>query len=491
VSVATDAAARYDRTITRWGQGSEMTAYEAALWHISDEPTLRAASVVVELLDLAPEWQRFRAGHSWALGRVPRLRQRVVPDPVRLGPPAWVDTRVDLDHHLRRARLPAGGGVRDVLRIASAMHEEVFVPDRPLWLATLVEGLPGGQAAYVLKFHHAMADDQALVALFELLHSHVRHPTVSVPQLPHGHHESLRPLRLTASHALHAVHRGPRAAARAGAGLIRSGVGAIGDPAGAVQDGVATSRSLSDELRSLRWSGSPLLARRGPHRAFDLIDVPTERLRAAADDAGTGRAGGPRGPGGPGGPGGVRVSHVVLAATVDALARYHGELGTALDALPVAVPLRLRLDGSSDRLPRARVVVPIVAAGPRERIVMMRDLCDEAERRPHVDVLRIASPLISRTPTAIAARLMEGSVRPLAAQGFIVPGLDRDAYLAGARVTRMFTFAPTSGCALSMTLVTHQQTSCIGFNFDTSAVTDPQLMGRCLSEAFSDAVDDA
>ena len=472
MSVAADAAARYDRTITRWGQGSEMTAYEAALWHISDEPTLRAASVVVELLDLVPEWQRFRAGHSWALGRVPRLRQRVVPDPVRLGPPAWADTRVDLDHHLRRVQLTAGGGMRDVLRIASAMHEEVFAPDRPLWLATLVEGLPGKQAAYVLKFHHAMADDQALVALFELLHSRVRHPTVSMPQLPAGHHESLRPLRLTASHALHAVHRGPRAAARAGAVLIRSGASLIADPGGAVHGGVARGRSLSDELRSMRWTGSPLLAERGPHRAFDMIDLPTERLRAAGADSG------------------ARISHVVLAATADGLARYHAELGAPLDALPVAVPLRLRLDGSGDRLPRSRVLVPIAAADRRDRIAMMRDLCEEAEHRRHVDVLRIASPLLSRTPTAIAARLMEGSVRPLAAQGFIVPGLDRDAYLAGARVTRMFTFAPTSGCALSVTLVTHQETSCIGLNFDTSAITDPELVGRCLSEAFSDAVDD-
>jgi diacylglycerol O-acyltransferase len=472
MSVAAGAAARYDRTITRWGQGSEMTAYEAALWHISDNPTLRAASVVVELLDTAPEWERFRAGHSWALGRVPRLRQRVVSDPVRLGPPAWADTRVDLSHHLRRVALGAGGGLRDVLRIASAMHEEVFAPDRPLWLATLVEGLPGQQAAYVLKFHHAMADDQALVALFELLHSHVRHPTVSMPHLPAGHHESLPPLRLTASHVLNAVHRGPRAAARIATALVRTGAGAISDPGAAVKGGIAGGRSVTNEVRSVRWSGSPLLAARGHHRAFDMIDVPIERLRAAGAAAG------------------ARISHVVLAATVDGLARYHSELGTTLDALPVAVPLRLRLDGSSDRMPRARIVVPIAAADRLERIAMMRDLCDEAERRPNVDVLRLASPLVSRTPTVLAARLMEQSMRPLAVQGFIVPGLDRDAYLAGARVTRLFSFAPTSGCALSVTLVTHQQTSCIGFNLDTSAVTEQELMGRCLSEAFSDAVDE-
>lgn len=474
MTVSASAAQRYDRTLIRWNQGTEMTPYEAALWHISDNPTLRAASVVVEILDLAPEWARFRAGHSWALGRVPRLRQRVVPDPIRLGPPAWADTRVDLNHHLRRVSLPAGAGMPDVLRIAGAMHEEVFDPDRPLWLATLVEGMPGGQAAYVLKFHHAMADDQALIDLFELLHSRVRVPTVSMPHLPAGHHESLRPLRLTARHALHSLHRGPRTAARGAARALRAGAGAIGDPASAARHGAATGRSLEHELRSIRWTGSALLGERGPHRALDTIDLPTERLRAAGACAQ------------------ARIGEVALAATVDALARYHEELGAEVDALPVAVPLRLRLDGSGDRLPRARVIVPLARAGAgrAERIATMRSLCDEAERRTHVDVLRLASPLVSRTPTKVAARLMEESMRPLAVQGFVVPGLARDAYFAGARVLRQFTFAPTSGCALSMTLVTHQQTSCIGFNFDTSAVTDPALLGRCLSEAFSDAVDD-
>jgi hypothetical protein len=123
-----------------------------------------------------------------------------------------------------------------------------------------------------------------------------------------------------------------------------------------------------------------------------------------------------------------------------------------------------------------------------ERIAIVGELCNRANHRPHVDLMRLAAPLVSRTPTPLAGRLMERSMRPLAVQGFSVSGLARDAYLAGARVTRMFTFAPTSGCALSMTIVTHQQTSCIGFNFDTAAVTDPQLLGSCLSEAFADAV---
>jgi hypothetical protein len=348
----------------------------------------------------------------------------------------------------------------------------VFDPNRPLWLATLVEGLPGAQAAYVLKFHHAMADDHAVVALFELLHSHVREPTVSVPNLPTGHHETLSPLALSLRNVINAGHRAPRAALRAASTAGRAGAGLVRDPGANLGDAVASARSAVHELASFGWNGSPLLAPRSARRAFDTIELPTERLRSAGALAG------------------VRAGDLALAATVDGIGRYHSALGAEITSLPVGVPLRLRLDGTGGRLPRARILVPTGPMPSGERVALVRQLREEAERRPHVDLMRVAAPALSRTPTRLAGQVMQRSMRPLAVQGFIVPGLDRDAYLAGARVTRMFTFAPTSGCALSITLVTHQDTSCIGFNFDTAAVTDPCLMSSCLSQAFADAVGD-
>lgn len=472
MSTAPSAGARYDRTITRWGQGSEMTAYEAALWHVSDRTTLRAASVVVELLDLTPDWERLVGGHAWALGRVPRLRQRVVSDPIRLGPPAWADTQVDLDFHLRRVVLDGGAGLAGALAVASEMHEQTFDPDRPLWLASLVEGLPDGQAAYVLKFHHAMADDQALVALFELLHSHVREPTVTPPRLPPGHHEACTPLELSRRHAVRALARAPLGATELAARSVIAGAAALRNPAGTVNRSVAAGRSVRSELRRTRRIGSPLLRHRGPYRAFDAFVIPTGELRTVASAVQ------------------ARVGEVALAATVDGLVRYHRALGTPVAELPVAVPLHLRLDGSGHRLPRARITVPTVEMGPAERITAMRRLVAEADALPNIDVLRAAAPVISRTPTPVVGRLIERAMLPLAAQGFIVPGLRRDAYLAGAQILRMFSFAPTAGCALSMTLVNHRDTSCLGFNFDREAVEDPATMGQCLRAAFREILAD-
>ena len=248
---------------------------------------------------------------------------------------------------------------------------------------------------------------------------------------------------------------------------VLTGARVIRDPVGSVGRTRAAGRSLRRELTGVRHSGSDLLAGRGPRRAFDALEFPTPQLRAAGAAAGG------------------HIGDVTLAATVDGLARYHAALGAPVGELTVGVPLRLRFDGSGDRLPRTRITVPTTAMSPGERIALMERLVSAAERLPHVDVLRATAPLVSRTPTPVMGRVMERAMRPLAAQGFVVPGLGREAYLAGAKILRMFSFAPTSGCALSMTLVIDAEMSCLGFNLDTAAITHPDTLGACLRAAFA------
>lgn len=40
-----------------------------------------------------------------------------------------------------------------------------FDRERPLWRVTLLEGLPGGKAAAIVKMHHAVVDGQGVVML--------------------------------------------------------------------------------------------------------------------------------------------------------------------------------------------------------------------------------------------------------------------------------------------------------------------------------------
>ncbi len=75
------------------------------------------------------------------------------------GPARWVvDPDFNLDFHVRRVRVPEPGTLREVLDLAEVMLQSPLDISRPLWTATLVEGLEGGKAATLLHLSHAVTD---------------------------------------------------------------------------------------------------------------------------------------------------------------------------------------------------------------------------------------------------------------------------------------------------------------------------------------------
>src|SRR3954447_21084693 len=149
-----------------------MSDMEALMWRSEASPRLRSGGVILDVLETTPDWERLVAAHEWAVIRVPRLRERVIEDPLRLSPPAWAGVEeFDLGYHLRRMRVPEGGGMQDVLDTAQVLAMAPFDHARPLWEAVLIEGLPGGRSAYLLKLHHSLLDGAAGIQLFDILHS--------------------------------------------------------------------------------------------------------------------------------------------------------------------------------------------------------------------------------------------------------------------------------------------------------------------------------
>ena len=72
---------------------------------------------------------------------------------------AWAfDDDVDIDYHLRRSALPRPGRVRELLELTSRMHGTLLDRHRPLWEASIVEGLDDGRFAVYTKFHHSLLD---------------------------------------------------------------------------------------------------------------------------------------------------------------------------------------------------------------------------------------------------------------------------------------------------------------------------------------------
>ncbi len=166
-----------------WGKSKEMNAIEAMMWRGEADPRLRSTITSFGVLDCAPEWDRFTAACEWATRMAPRFQQKVVEPSLGMGTPRWVnDPDFDLHYHVRRIR-PAGDATwRDALLNAEQFAMTPFDRARPPWEALLMEGLPDGRAALVVKLHHSTTDGMGATQLFSELYSSTREHNPNKPQ---------------------------------------------------------------------------------------------------------------------------------------------------------------------------------------------------------------------------------------------------------------------------------------------------------------------
>lgn len=144
-------------------QDEFMRASDAFSWYQEADPAMRATIVVVVWLDRSPDWERLVTRVEASTRLVPRLRQRLTEPPAWIAVPRWVtDENFDLSWHLRSVTARTDDAVLELARIEAMTG---FDRARPLWMYTLVEGLPEGRAALVMKLHHAITDGVGAVRL--------------------------------------------------------------------------------------------------------------------------------------------------------------------------------------------------------------------------------------------------------------------------------------------------------------------------------------
>lgn len=149
------------------GLPEELSAVDQLLHRGEANPRTRSGIMGVELLDTTPDWERFRTRFDHASRKVVRLRQKVVMPTLPTAAPRWVvDPDFNLDYHVRRVRVPGPGTLRQVLDLAEVAMQSPMDITRPLWSATLVEGLADGRAATILHLSHAVSDAVGGVEMF-------------------------------------------------------------------------------------------------------------------------------------------------------------------------------------------------------------------------------------------------------------------------------------------------------------------------------------
>ena len=440
----------------------QLSDSDALIWRIEGDPVLRSPIVVVGLLDRPPSRPRLRAAMERAVVAIPRLTQRLDPGPP-WSKPRWVDDgSFSLDHHLRHVR-PARGDLQGVLDLAAPDAVAAFDPARPLWQMTVVDELDDGGAAFILRFHHTITDGVGGIGLAEDLFEPTRRGRVG-PAEPPTEREP-RPGRSPADAASQA--------ARLLGGIAEGGLRAALDPVGAARSGRRVARSVVKMLAPARVPLSPMLLGRSLDRRLDVLELPLADLLAVARASGG------------------TVNDVFLAAVARGLHEHHRRSGAPVDAIRVTMPISLRTEGDErggNRFTPARFVLPIAEPDPRRRIADAGAIVRSWRAEPAVGMTPLLASGLALLPRPLVQRAFAGMLRSIDVDAVDVPGLRRPAYLGGARVDRLWAFAPPTGAALSITLVSHLDQACVGILTDAVAVADPDGLRDCLSAGFDDVL---
>ncbi len=448
---------------TGWGAGWEMPAMDALMWRVEADPRLRSTMCAVEVLDRAPDWDRVFAAADWATRMVPRLRMRVIQPAFGLVAPQWVvDENFDLAYHVRRTRLPEGAGEPDLFTLAAHATMSPLDKARPPWEALVVEGLPGGKAAFLVKLHHASTDGIGATHLLNALHSRQRKRTSDKPQPSAPAPDSIG----TAGAFARQAARDARGIAEVAQNLA----GRVAHPREALAAGVEYAASLRRMAASHGADPSPLLAGRSLTWRFLGLDLPFQALRAAGKSVGG------------------SVNDAYLAALLGAFTRYHEQLDAPVSAIPMAIPISVRKPGKDggNQISFARLAGPLDVADPEARIQAIGRMVRAARDEAALEGPALFAPLLARLPGPLSAQIGGGLTMGNDLQASNVPGIQEDVFLAGAKIERVYPYAPLPGCAAMITLVSHQDLACIGANLDPAAVTEPERFAACLQAGFEE-----
>jgi WS/DGAT/MGAT family acyltransferase len=397
---------------------------------------------------------------------IPRLRQRLEEPPLGIANPVWTDdTAFDLDWHVRQASLPAPGDESELGAFVGREFSHRLHRSRPLWEATLIEGLSEGRTALLMKVHHALVDGLAALGMAAL----VLDPTEEPLEIPPPESE-WEPQRYDVRR--HVTRLATRPLTRAARPMVEGMLRALDpDPVRAATD---TRRAFADlrrgtevalELARTRPQAplTPLNRPISPNRRYAVVHGELATVKRVAKQAGG------------------TVNDALLAAVAGMLHSYLGAEDVSAHTPVALVPVSVRPQGESselgNKISTVFVDLPSAEADPLERIraihAQTRELKESAAVRAGalmVGASGWAPPLVS----GMLARAM-GSVRAFNLVVSNLPGPQQPLYLKRARVQEIYPVVPLNpgNQGLTVGILSYNGVICFGLLADRDL--DPPL----------------
>lgn len=414
-------------------------------------------------------YSAIRAHLAARMHLAPVFRHRLAPMPADLASPAWIRAEPDLDHHVRRMRLPKPGTHAQLEEAVARLHEGVLDRSRPLWEVTVIEGLASGEIGYYSKVHHAALDGQGGIAVAQAILDLQARPRKVAAAAPEPARMPPGIARLVGSALRHTV-------ARYGA-MVRG----VPDIAKALVRGGAVALS-SGELRNRGIALGPrtrLNAPIGGARRFATARIPLAEAKAIARHYGG------------------KLNDAVLAACAGALRRQFARDRAALaKSMIAAVPLSLRAPGDTSAANQVSMMLVALAtqlADPRSRIAAIvaasgraKLLAGSVKGAIPTDLPSLGLPWLMAVVTPLYRKVVGWERAPVLANLAVsnVPGPQVPLYLAGMKLAAYYPVSiVTHGLGLNVTIVSYEGSLDFGIVAAKSALPDARAFARHLSAA--------
>ena len=346
-----------------------------------------------------------------------------------------------------------------------------FDHNRPLWEAALVEGLPGGQAAFLLKLHHSIADGQATVmmglTLFEFS-AETSADEAEPPPVPQAEDVGIRDV--TYANLADNLRRGTDLAFSTVRGALDFAKGTVTETTRTWGRAWNTVASIGRFASVPDGPMSPLMTGRGTTYRFAAFELPFAGLRNAAKENG------------------FSVNDGFMAAVAAGLDAYHRRHGVVVEELRVNVPISLRGDAgdrtgqASNAVSIARFPLPIAGLTTVEHMQEAHDLVAHWKAEP---AIRLADPL-AEVSWLVPVPMLAQAAQASDVTTSNVPGPPMPMYLAGARMVAAYPLVATIGSAVNITMVTYDGNAYIGLSADDRAVSDLDDLVEDLRGGFED-----
>lgn len=411
---------RLDELMSAWVGGPD-TPMQIGLLGVFDAGPFRQADGLVDLA-------RVRAELARRATRVAGLRTRVVWTRLGEGRPFWAEDPAFVPlEHVEVTTLPTGA---DLPSWAATRSATPLPPDRPLWRADVVGGLPGERFAVLLVVSHVLADGAAGIALLgSLLDPQPETAAPVVPSTSAAPLPSHRQLRRVRRHEIAEAVRRRR----------RRGTARPRRRRGGGRQGLAQVRAALAEFAGPEPVTS-LPRHVGPGRRLGVVPVPLPELLR------TGHALG------------VTVNDLLLAAVATGLREYLTARGEDVAGLVLRATVPATT-GHTDRQVGSMLVVglPVGELDAARRLALIHEITtrDKARlRAAGTDVADLRLPAPVARPFLRWARRFGSRRLTLAVTD--VTGPPTPLWLAGARLVAAAPIAPMSaGVPLSVAALSY------------------------------------